>query len=103
MTNSDCGGIKGTSKQVAICAPSFSTVQFGGQDKPWNGVTRAFVEQQHVSVSWIDILFTTPDRRFLGPKTLARVEGFRGLKLSELQSLKYMYPLCIFIYRSCQI
>ena len=40
------------SKQVAKCAPSCSAVQFGGQDKPWTGMARAFVEQQHMFVSF---------------------------------------------------
>ena len=31
----DCDGILGKSKQVAICAPSCSAVQFGVQDEPW--------------------------------------------------------------------
>ena len=45
-TKNDCGGIIGKSKQVAICAPSCSAVQFGGQYKPWTGVVGAFVEQK---------------------------------------------------------
>jgi hypothetical protein len=51
-TTNYCGGIMGKSKQMAICAPSCSAVQFGGQDKPWTSVARAFVEQQHVFVSF---------------------------------------------------
>ena len=51
-TNNDCGGIMGKSKQVAKYAPSCSVVQFGGQDKPWTGVAKAFVEQKHVFVSF---------------------------------------------------
>ena len=52
-TKNDCGGIMGKSKQMTIiCAPSCSDVQFGGQDKLWTGVARAFVEQQHVFVSF---------------------------------------------------
>jgi hypothetical protein len=50
-TKNDCGGIIGKSKQVAICAPSCSAVQFGSQGKLWTGVAVAFVEQQHVFVS----------------------------------------------------
>ena len=46
MTKNDCDGIMGKSKQVAICAPSCSAVQFGVQDKPWTGVAGAFVEQK---------------------------------------------------------
>ena len=48
----DCVGIMGKSKQVAKCAPSCSAVQFGGQDKPWTGMAGAFVEQQHMFVSF---------------------------------------------------
>ena len=46
MTKNDCDGIMGKSKQVAICAPSCSAVQFGVQNKPWTGVAGAFVEQK---------------------------------------------------------
>jgi hypothetical protein len=51
-TKNDCGGIMGKSKQMAKCAPTFSAVQFGGQDKPWTGMSRALVDQQHVFVSF---------------------------------------------------
>jgi hypothetical protein len=52
MTKNYCGGIMGKSKQVAKCAPSCSTVQFGGKDKPWTSMAGAFVEQQHMFVSF---------------------------------------------------
>jgi hypothetical protein len=52
MTKIDCGGIMGKFKQKAKCAPICSAVQFGGQDKPWTSMAGAFVEQQHVFVSF---------------------------------------------------
>ena len=45
-SKNDCGGMMGKSKQVTLCAPSCSAVQFGEQDKLWTGVAGAFVEQK---------------------------------------------------------
>ena len=52
MTKNDCGGLMCKSKQVAKCAPSCSTVQFGGKDKLWTSMAVAFVEQQPMFVSF---------------------------------------------------
>jgi hypothetical protein len=43
-TTNDHSGIMGKFKQVDIFEPICSAVQLGRKDKPWTGVTKAFVE-----------------------------------------------------------
>ena len=49
-TNNDFGGIMGKSKQVDICAPSCSAVQFDGQDRSWTGVDGAFEKLENLNL-----------------------------------------------------
>ena len=79
-TKNDCDGIMGKSKQVAICVPSCSAVQFGEQDKPWTGLAEAFAEQQHVFVkvsktgkaciTFRNFFYANVDTFFLSPNTM---------------------------------